>query len=301
MTPRVSILIPAYNEAHFRDALASARAQAYEAFEIVVCDDSRGTAIEAWSMADRDTRVRYVRNPQRLGFEGNFTECLRQARGGYVKFLNDDDRLRPHCIAHLAAALDAEPRLTLATSRRDVIDEHGAVRAAIPATSPVSYVSCIAAGVELGDLVLVNGLNLIGEPSTVMFRARDVPAVENQVFTWGGKSYHCLADLSLWLRLLARGNGYYCASALSEYRVHPGQEQRSPGMGIKCVTERIDLIEAAREVGYLRAVTAYREALKRVGMLATAWRERVPVSAAQNGALDALSANLAAKLAALPA
>ena len=298
MTPRVSILVPAYNEAYFREALASARAQKHDSFEIVVCDDSPGHAIEEWVAAERDPRVRYIRNRERLGFEGNFTECLRQVRGALVKFLNDDDRLRPECIAHLAAALDADPRITLATSRRDVIDERGAPRSGIPATSPVSYVSCVTTGVELGDLVLINGLNLIGEPSTAMFRARDVTLEAGGIFTWKAKPYHCLADLSLWLRLLARGNAYYCASALSEYRVHAGQEQRSGSMGIKCVTERLDLVEAARGEGFLRADAAYRNALSRVEMLAAAWRERVPVDASQRAALDALSATIAAKLAA---
>ena len=297
MTPRVSILIPAYNEAFFREAFASARAQAYDAFEIVVCDDSAGAAIGEWVAADPDPRVRYVRNPERRGFEGNFTECLRQARGELAKFLNDDDRLRPDCLARLAAAFGADPRLTLATSRREVIDEHGAPRAAMPATSPVSYVSCIAAGIELGDLALINGLNVIGEPSTTMFRIRDVPVEAGGIFTWDGKPYHCLADLSLWLRLLAKGNAYYCATALSEYRVHAGQEQRSSAMGVKCVTERLDLIEAARGVGYLRAPTAYRAALARVEALSAAWRARVPVSEAQRVTLDALSATIASKLA----
>jgi glycosyltransferase involved in cell wall biosynthesis len=297
VSPRVSILIPAYNEAHFREALASARAQKHDAFEVVVCDDSPGNAIEGWVAEARDPRVRYLRNRERLGFEGNFTECLRQARAPLAKFLNDDDRLRPECIGHLAAALDADPRITLATSRRDVIDENGAPRAGLPATSPISYVSCVTTGIELGDLTLVNGLNLIGEPSTAMFRARDVAMEAGGLFTWKGKSYHCLADLSLWLRLLAKGNAYYCAASLSEYRVHAGQEQRSGGMDIKCVTERLDLVESAREAGFVQADTAYRNALSRVEMLATAWRERVQLDVSQRTTLDALSAAIAAKLA----
>jgi glycosyltransferase involved in cell wall biosynthesis len=296
VSPRVSILIPAYNEAYFREALASARAQQHDSFEIVVCDDSPGTAIEAWVAEGRDPRVRYIRNRERLGFEGNFTECLRQARAPLAKFLNDDDRLRPECIAHLAAALDADPRITLATSRRDVIDERGAPRAGLPATSPVSYVSCVTTGIELGDLTFINGLNLIGEPSTAMFRARDLMMEAGGIFTWKGKPYHCLADLSLWLRLLAKGNAYYCASALSEYRVHAGQEQRSPRMGIKCVTERLDLAEAGREEGFLRADAAYRNALVRVELLAAAWREHLPADAPQRATLDALSATIAQKM-----
>jgi glycosyltransferase involved in cell wall biosynthesis len=299
-SPRVSILIPAYSGRYFAAAFASARAQSYASLEIVVCDDSPGREIEDEVVAARDARVRYLRNRGRLGFEGNFTECLRQARGELVKFLNDDDRLRPDCVARLADAFHAHPRLRLATSRRQVIDENGAARADLPATSPVSYASCVIEGLELGDLALVNSLNLIGEPSTVMFRRDDVEAEAGGVFTWGGKSYHCLADLSLWLRLLARGNAYYDASPLSEYRVHRGQEQRGAGMGIDCITERFDLVNAARRAGFLATTPQCRTALARVEALSAAWRERPNLPAGQRETLQALSITIAGMLSSLP-
>jgi len=300
MTPHVSILIPAYNEAFFPEAFASARAQAYDPFEIVVCDDSPGEAIGKAIAAAPDARVRYVHNPQRLGFEGNFTECLRQARGELVKFLNDDDRLLPACLATLAAALDANPRVTLATSRRQVIDALGGARPDLPATSPVSYVSCVTPGVELGDLALINALNLIGEPSTVMFRRKDVECEEGGLFTWRGKSYHCLADLSLWLRLLARGDAYYCASVLSQYRVHPGQEQRTPAMGVECILERLDLANTAHDTGFLREPRMQRVALTRIEALATAWSSRVKLDPSQSQQLYQMGATIAGMLGSLP-
>ena len=299
-SPRVSILIPAYNERYFAEAFASARAQSYESLEIVVCDDSPGRRIEDEVAAARDARVRYLRNSRRLGFEGNFTECLRQARGELAKFLNDDDRLRPDCVARLAEAFQAHSRLRLATSRRQVIDENGAARADLPATSPVAYASCVIEGFELGDLALVNSLNLIGEPSTVMFRRDDVQAEEGGLFTWGGKSYHCLADLSLWLRLLAGGSAYYCASPLSEYRVHRGQEQRGAAMGIDCITERFDLVNEARRAGFLAIPLQYRAALDRVEALSAAWRERSSLPAGQRETLKALSVTIAGALTSLP-
>ncbi len=300
MSPRVSVLIPAYNEAFFREALASARAQAYDAFEVVVCDDSPGSAIEQWSTADHDPRVRYVRNAKRLGFEGNFTECLHEARGDLVKFLNDDDRLLPGCVATLAGALDANPRVTLATSRRQVIDSQGAVHPDMPATSPVSYVSCVTPGFELGDLALANGLNLIGEPSTVMFRRKDVEIGADGIFTWQGKHYHCLADLALWLRLLARGDAYYSAATLSQYRVHAGQEQRTSAMGVDCILERLDLEEAAHDAGFLREPHMRRVALSRIEALATTWTARAKLDPSQSRQLYDMCATIAGMLGSLP-
>src|SRR5690242_10319905 len=276
MTPRVSILIPAYNERFFGDAFESAIAQEHDSFEVVVCDDSSGRTIANHVEAVHDERVRYVRNESRLGFEGNFTRCLREARGELVKFLNDDDRLRPACIAKLAQALDRDPKAKLATSRRQPIDEGGNPRAELPATTPVSHANCTIEGFELGNLVLMNSLNLIGEPSTVMFRRADVAVETGGVFTWARKSYRCLADLSLWLRLLAQGAAYYHASALSEYRVHPEQEQRQGALD--CITERFDLAKQARAAGFLAESPQYVAALERVDALAKIWMARPGVS-----------------------
>jgi len=259
--PRVSLVIPAYNETFFAEAFASARAQAFSDLEIVVCDDSPGHAIEATVARLADPRVRYVRNPTRLGFNGNFTECLRQARGEYVKFLNDDDRLAPQCVAALAAALDFDPRVTLATSRRMPIDARGAPVQGHLASMPLAHVSCVIPGAELVNFTLINSVNFIGEPSTVMFRTRDVALDEGGVFTWNGRDYHCLADLSLWIRLLAKGHAFYQAVALSDYRTHAGQQQAQESMDVSCIAERFWLAQEARTLGFLREPAHYRAAV----------------------------------------
>jgi glycosyltransferase involved in cell wall biosynthesis len=272
--PRVSVVIPAYHERFFGEALASVLAQEGVGFEVLVCDDSPGAAIGAVVTGLRDARVRYVRNASRRGFEGNFTYGFSMARGDLVKFLNDDDRLRPGCLARLAAAFDANPGLALATSRRIVIDAAGAPRPDLPATTPLAHVSCEIEGTELGDFTLINGLNFIGEPSTVMFARSRLPGLDGGLFTWNGRAYHCLADWSLWLRLLARGPAFYSATPLSEYRVHPGQEQRDMAVQMACITERLPLVREARAAGFLKADVQYRAALARVRSLAEQWRAR---------------------------
>ena len=269
-TPFVSILIPAYNERFFAEALASARAQAYPAFEILVLDDSPGAAIESATHAAADPRVRYRRNPSRLGFEGNFSACFDAARGEYVKFLNDDDRLHPQCVAELAGALAANPGVALATSRRFVIDEHGARMPDVEATVPLSHVSAFVPGAELGNFVLMNMRNLIGEPTTTMFRRAQLAREAGGIFRWGGTTYHCLADLSLWLRLLTRGAAFYCAAGLSEFRVHPGQEQAGDAGRLDCLLERHRIATQARAAGYLARPAQWLEALHAVRSFAGA-------------------------------
>jgi glycosyltransferase involved in cell wall biosynthesis len=298
--PRVSILIPAYNERFFALALASARAQTFAGIEIVVCDDSPGEAIEAAVRAAADARIRYRRNPARLGFEGNFTECFRQARGELVKFLNDDDLLRPDCVAGLAAAFDFDPRVTLATSRRRAIDAHGAPVAGHIASVHLAHVSCLIPGIELGNFVLINSLNLIGEPTTAMFRKRDVEPEEGGIFTWDGHAYHCLADLSLWMRLLARGPAFYQAVELSEYRLHAGQQQASPAMDVACIAERFELACRAQRHGFLADPRHFRAAISMpLQMARQALQERAR-SAPARAQHAQLAAAIAARLDATP-
>ena len=263
-----SILIPAYNERHFAAAFASAREQSYPDLEIVVCDDSPGKAIGEIVAAAADSRVRYERNPRNLGFGANFSRCLELSRGDYVKFLNDDDLLRPQCVATFAAALARDPKVTLATSRRTMIDDAGQARPDVPATQPLSYVSGVMPGFELGDLVLVNSINFIGEPTTAMFRRADLVAEDGAIFRWEGRDYHCLADIALWLRLLARGNAYYHADPLSHFRFHGGQEQQKAEVTLLCVLERLWILGSARRAGFLAAQAAWRAALTQVASIA---------------------------------
>jgi hypothetical protein len=269
--PLVSILIPAYNERFFALALESALSQTYRNTEVLVCDDSPGRAIAQAVERTASPRIRYVRNPTRLGFAGNFTQCFALAQGEYIKFLNDDDRLRPRCVETLARALAGNPAVMLATSRRCVIDEEGRECPDVPATAAVSHVTALVLGRELGDLVLVNSINLIGEPTTAMFRRAQLRVEEGSVFRWGGREYHCLADLSLWLRLLANGLAYYDAGVLSEYRRHAGQEQEKPGMRLNCLAERMHIARQARRAGFLGTDSLWRNTMDNVLSRAALW------------------------------
>jgi glycosyltransferase involved in cell wall biosynthesis len=290
MAEPVSVLIPAYRERFFPEALASAVSQRYPDYEVVVCDDSRGDGIERCVAAAASPRVRYIRNGTRLGFAGNFTRCLHEARADLVKFLNDDDRLHHDCIAILAPMMAANASITLATSRRNAIDAEGRKVEGVAATLPVAHVSAIVRGRELGDLALANGLNVIGEPTSVMFRRSRVLLEQGSIFRWGGRDYHCLADLALWLRALAEGFAYYHAEPLSEFRQHEGQEQLSGDLPLECMEEWGALIRQAGTAGFLSTPALRQQALR-------ALRARVlfggPLDRYEKPARDRLEAVLA--------
>ena len=223
--PLVSVLIPAYKSTWFEEALRSACAQTYRNIEIVVCDDSGGEEIARISHALDDPRLRYERNPQRLGARGNYMRCLELARGTFVKFLNDDDRLAPRCVERLLGALLAEPGARLAASRREIIDAEGRRIDEVGLMLPAD---AVLEGRSLAEGLLTVGRNLLGEPSTVLFRRADVAGVRPYALSLDGEPTPGIGDLALWVRLLGQGECVYLTEALSAFRVHEAQHQRAP-------------------------------------------------------------------------
>ncbi len=94
--PRVSVLIPTYNQETFvGKAIASALAQDHPSMEVVVLDDAStdGTERVAAEFSD-DPRFRYVRDPQNLGRVANYHRGVTEvARGDWVLMLDGDDFL----------------------------------------------------------------------------------------------------------------------------------------------------------------------------------------------------------------
>jgi hypothetical protein len=227
--PLVSIAIPAWNPRYFPIALDSALAQTYRHVEIVVCDDSADGAIEA-AVAARAAHapIRYLRNATRLRPRGNFTRCLEESRGEFLKFLCDDDVLAPTCVERLLDAFRAAPDVTLATSRRVLIDADGRALAPLPATWPIVDDDALIAGTTLANAVLMAGLNTIGEPSTALFRRDDLACRAPDYFAFRGCAGHGIIDLVMWTSLLMKGNAVYLHDAQSSFRFHAGQRQHDP-------------------------------------------------------------------------
>lgn len=231
---RVTVAIPAYKATYLDTALQSALTQAFDSFEIVVCDDSRGDAVEravapyldgGLALRSSPVAVRYFRNAEPLGEEGNVGRCIRLARGEYIKFLYDDDILLPDCLRTLAEVLDRHPDVSLASTRRVVIDEHGQRQGDIAATQHPFTQDVLIEGAELVSVLADWTLNFIGEPSTVMVRRADVLPLAGRQFSLDNEPVYWLGDMTLHVQLLRQGHLALLQSPLSCLRV--SQEQTS--------------------------------------------------------------------------
>lgn len=108
--------MPAHRDSEFfRAALASVLAQTMPDLEVLVGDDSGG-GLQAAVEAAGDPRVRYIANPERLGFARNHIATMDAARGRYIAVLHDDDLHHPEYLERMTQVLEADPELGLACS-----------------------------------------------------------------------------------------------------------------------------------------------------------------------------------------
>ena len=238
--PLVSILIPTHNRPDYGElALKSALAQTYPNIEIIVNDNSDDllTAERFAPYLARHTNIHYAHVPG-CGVMENFQHCYARATGDYVNYLMDDDLFHPEKIQKMMSFMLAKPNIGLVTSFRQLIDANGAPLQPIPGTERKFDVDTLIEGRSLGTMILSNGLNMIGEPTTVLFRKSDVGEVFGRFL---GKQYTTLSDVATWLAVLAHKDGVYLPEALSYFRIHGGQDQRSNGIKIKANVEWLEL------------------------------------------------------------
>jgi glycosyltransferase involved in cell wall biosynthesis len=126
--PLVSIIIPVYNRASLlRQAVASALAQTYRAFEIIIVDDGSTdeTPRTIRQLVDEHSAIHAVRREN--GGPGAARESGRlTARGAYLQYLDSDDLLLSHKLELQVAALEANPEAVAAYCRTRFRDANNA-------------------------------------------------------------------------------------------------------------------------------------------------------------------------------
>lgn len=259
-TPKVSVLIPAYNRPHYLEvALQSVLNQTYENIEIVVSDDSTTDEVQEMIQPylEKHPNIIYQRNPRPLVGE-NFNKCIELSSGEYINFLMDDDFFHPEKIERMIPFLLDFPNVKLVTSYRKYVDEQGNELPDDGANAPLVKEDTILNGRILGNQMISSLTNAIGEPTTVLFRRKDL-------VKWGtykGKNqYFFINDLAAWIELLSQGDAAYLVTPLSYFRRHTGQNQRNPKFIYNTVLNCFDLIQDTRKDGFLRDQRDYKKAL----------------------------------------
>lgn len=107
----LTIAIPTYNRAAFLDqSLESLKAQMGELndqVELIISDNhsSDDTPSVVEKHRKSGLNLRYLRNEENIGMDGNFIQCFRSARSEYLWVLGDDDYLGVNALADLVSLL----------------------------------------------------------------------------------------------------------------------------------------------------------------------------------------------------
>ncbi|RMT80102.1 glycosyltransferase [Pseudomonas viridiflava] len=237
--PLVSIVIPAFNPRFFRPALKSALDQVHGNLEIIVCDDCATDEIKTIFdelVSTDDGRARYVRNPQRLGFHRNLLKCLEEARGEYIKFLCDDDRLYTHCVLNQARVLQAHADVQLVVGKRHYVDANDYVLPARMENVGLVPYDALYKGDDMLAIFEQTPRNYLGGFSGALMRRAEVceylPSIAQP-----GQGFFALLDFTLFICLLRRGNLVTLHSIENVERLHPGRLSSQPDMYQKATIE----------------------------------------------------------------
>ncbi|MCG6574560.1 glycosyltransferase [Pseudomonas sp. AF32] len=229
--PLVSIVIPAYNPRFFDQALLSALAQTYEHIEIIVCDDSPGDEIRhiVASFTEPAHPVRYLKNPRRLGLQGNVLRCVEEAQGEFIKVLCDDDRLFAPSIERQAQVLIEHADVSVVFALRLLCDAGNFILPPRVDNCRFSPNDALLKGDDMLAIFESTPINFLGNFSSSLMRRADVlellPALIQD-----GAGFVATLDFALFVCLMRRGNLVAQSTVLSVERLYPERLSKTPEM-----------------------------------------------------------------------
>ncbi len=204
MTPRVSVLIGAYNNADTLErAVRSMLEQTVAELEVLIVDDGSTdrTADVAGRIAGEDGRSRLLTMPSNIGIANSLNAGLRACSAPIAAVLDADDWAEPERLERQLELLERRPDVAVVGVRVREVDE--ASRELVPRTR--------FAG---------------GEVNRVLMRFNPVPNSasafrRDQVLAIGGYDprYRWAADYDLWLRLSERHRIFVLDDVLSTRRM----------------------------------------------------------------------------------
>ncbi|WP_166240455.1 glycosyltransferase [Paenibacillus turpanensis] len=204
MLPRVSIVIPFYNDPYVGVALQSAVSQNYPNYEVLLVND--GATMYLDRITPFTDRINVISKPNG-GTATALNEGIQHASGEYIAWLSSDDEFHPDKLNNQIKFM-LEHNSSLSCTNFDQINEHGAVIQ--PSANP-TYPSPHEFYRTLKSACPVNGC-------TVIMRKQLLTHVGlfNPVFRY-------THDYELWCRALVNGYDiHFLNQPLTRYRVHGG-------------------------------------------------------------------------------
>ena len=242
--PLVSVIIPTLNGEQFlKQAIDSVYKQSFQNFELIITDDVSTDGTEKIvSKYQKDSRLYFFQNKNRLGIGGNWNYGIQQARGKYIKILCQDDLLMENYLEEKISVLEEFDSVTLVSSFEEFLGEFERVknRANLPAINRDSKLANRIDGHKAQQTIFKFG-NWIGGPTSAMFRSKDLRDIG-----FFNESLSCSLDTEYWLRLLAVGDLFIVPKILFKTRLHRAQESNNCIRNLGFRKDRIHILHAVK-------------------------------------------------------
>ena len=209
-SPTVSICIPAYNRIVFLEKLLlNIRSQTYKDYEIIITDNSSDEQVKALVESKfHELPIRYKKNEPVVSMGENWNECLKLAKGKWIKFMHDDD---------FFTSLDSLERFVEATSSNaDFIfsacyEFNNDTGQRYLRTYPANRISALRR-----HPALILAFNLIGNPSCTFYK--------NNLGEYFNHHMWMMLDIEYYVRVLKKCSYHHIAHPLVTIGFHAHQE-----------------------------------------------------------------------------
>jgi glycosyltransferase involved in cell wall biosynthesis len=126
---KVSVVIPTRDRLTLlKDAVHSVMTQSLSEWELIVVDDASSDGTEEWLARLTDARISVIRLPEHSERSRALNAGLNAAEGGFVIFLDDDDRLAPGALMVMKDTLLEAPEAVGVVGAMRFFDPSGQTR-----------------------------------------------------------------------------------------------------------------------------------------------------------------------------
>jgi len=217
---KVSVCIPTYNRADYLiQSVKSVLNQAYNNFELIICDDGSTDDTPAVVSQWNDDRIRYIRHPKNIGRSKNMRSGFDAAQGNYFIKFDDDDALTSEFLEKTVAVLEAEPSVDFVCTNHWVIDKNGKRDESATKENEAKWGKDKLNQGIIPDLMRQTFEYQSLQVGSTLFRRACLQDVDYMRPEADG-----CEDFDLLVRLAIAGKqGYFLPEYLMEYRFHGGQ------------------------------------------------------------------------------
>lgn len=231
--PVVSIVLPVYNgQRYLSESIASVLAQTDPSLELIIWDDGSSDGSSKIVSSYRDPRIRTFRNEVNQGLFPTLNQAVEQARGVFIRFWAQDDRMKPQCIGREMSFWVRHPGIALTYCQRDEIAENGNVVQLAPHDPTPEVVEPWLSN----QISFYHGC-MQGNISTVTVRK----TILQEVGPFA--DMRVSGDFDMWTRISRRYRIGFIHESLIELRSHPNQFSRREGEGLYFIRENRRIFE----------------------------------------------------------